>query len=921
MVLPPPTRVGDSVTICDAYGKFATYPLTVSPAGNNLYGSTEDMTISTDNVSATFTWSGPEQGWVVTSGVGLGQGRVYSREIFTQILASETSAVTLNTPPTIVDVYADGKRLAESKYSLDGNVITFSPSLPASTELQVIEYTPIQLGNGGGSSSSTITWVYNGGSAIGGETEITLDIVVDDVPAIDINGSRQYKNLGFTFDPLTSKITLAQELDAEDEVVVIINGTPNIYNQIDYTLREVARVTNVKDTEVVYFSVGAVLSGYKVIYDKVTQRSYFIPELPTGTTAVSLSSSAVLVHSAGSVDLGALAVSREEYVTLSGTFDSGAVINVKNELLTHTNGKYRWDGTLPKTVAPGSTPTTTGGVGLGAWVSVGDASLRTELTGDKGFLIPGGQQERLYDLRAFVEPGDPAAPDYTQAFKRAIASGNGRVFVNVPVKFTEDLTIPAKFRVDIGECGYLYTDTSKVRIEGFINTIGGNDPYRGYIHPFGVNSSTVPGIYTMPVTLMVPEDYPTVQDAVDAIPNNYWQRIVISIADNYGNTGTPEDVVVRSKRGCTPLFPPSSSQQAGIKIGSRSADPSKVSLNSIQLFNCGGTPYSPSIEQINFKGRTHSDENASIEFYGCTSGGVFQPSFNGVGVDKCIEAYNSTISVESPQFGNAINKAGLVTKHGGIINYNSTQLDNLPPASGVLTEYVALPIGGAIIANDFHPVIGQKAQMYSDGVMAGFIIEQASKTIMGVNAFARHDITHYHTLFQDHDKFTKTTVQPADTFTYFEDDGLYMQAASSGGTCRYRVTRKHRLTYEFETNNYRAFSIAWSMQNIPGGLLHSGSFESGNYFGFRFNTGSDIRGVISVAGVETVIALPSAPMKGALTAKYNGKGPGIVQFFSNGVLIGTIANKKLISIDGTLLDARISSGSMALHEFDFVSTK
>ncbi|QIO03210.1 tail spike protein [Salmonella phage pertopsoe] len=380
VVLPSPTRIGDSVTICDAYGKFATYPLTVSPSGNNLYGSTEDMAITTDNVSATFTWSGPEQGWVITSGVGLGQGRVYSREIFTQILASETSAVTLNTPPTIVDVYADGKRLAESKYSLDGNVITFSPSLPASTELQVIEYTPIQLGNGGGSGSSTITWVYNGGSAIGGETEITLDIVVDDVPAIDINGSRQYKNLGFTFDPLTSKIALAQELDAEDEVVVIINGTPNIYNQIDYTLREVARVTNVKDTEVIYFSVGVVLSGYKVIYDKVTQRSYFIPELPTGTTAVSLSSSAVLVHSAGSVDLGALAVSREEYITLSGTFDSGAVINTKNELLTHTDGKYRWDGTLPKTVAPDSTPATTGGVGVGAWISVGDAALRVELS-------------------------------------------------------------------------------------------------------------------------------------------------------------------------------------------------------------------------------------------------------------------------------------------------------------------------------------------------------------------------------------------------------------------------------------------------------------------------------------------------------------------------------------------------------------
>ena len=385
VVLPPPTRVGDSVTICDAYGKFATYPLTVSPSGNNLYGSTEDMAITTDNVSATFTWSGPEQGWIITSGVGLGQGRVYSREIFTKILASETSSVALNTPPTIVDVYADGKRLTEFKYSLDGNVITFSPSLPASTELQVIEYTPIQLGDVGGSGSSTITWVYNGGSAIGGETEITLDVVVDDVPAIDINGSRQYKNLGFTFDPLTSKITLAQELEPEDEVVVIINGTPNIYNQIDYTLREVARATNVKDTEVVYFSVGAALSGYKVIYDKETQRAYPLPaDIAPGTTAVSLSSSAVLVHSAGSVDLGELAVSREEYVTLSGTFDTGVTVNTKNELVVFTDGKYRWDGSLPKVVPAESTPDSTGGVKLGAWIGVGEASFKTTLASNSG---------------------------------------------------------------------------------------------------------------------------------------------------------------------------------------------------------------------------------------------------------------------------------------------------------------------------------------------------------------------------------------------------------------------------------------------------------------------------------------------------------------------------------------------------------
>ncbi|QHJ78130.1 MAG: hypothetical protein [Caudoviricetes sp.] len=139
----------------------------------------------------------------------------------------------------------------------------------------------------------------------------------------------------------------------------------------------VARHFGVKQSEVVYFSVGALLTGYKVIYDKASQRAYSLPaDIGSEVTAVSLSPAGVLVHSAGSVDLGALAVAREEYVTLPGSFDTGVTVNTKNELAVFTDGKYRWDGALPKEVPTGSTPDATGGIGLGAWVSVGDASAR-----------------------------------------------------------------------------------------------------------------------------------------------------------------------------------------------------------------------------------------------------------------------------------------------------------------------------------------------------------------------------------------------------------------------------------------------------------------------------------------------------------------------------------------------------------------
>ncbi|AEW24389.1 tail protein [Escherichia phage PhaxI] len=143
----------------------------------------------------------------------------------------------------------------------------------------------------------------------------------------------------------------------------------------------VARHFGVKQSEVVYFSIGAVLSGYKVIYDKVTQRAYSLPtDLGAGTTAVSLNTAGVLVHSGGNVDLGALAVTREEYVTLPGSFSTGVTVNTKNELVTFTDGRYRWDGALPKSVPASSTPEESGGIGVGAWVSVGATSLITDLT-------------------------------------------------------------------------------------------------------------------------------------------------------------------------------------------------------------------------------------------------------------------------------------------------------------------------------------------------------------------------------------------------------------------------------------------------------------------------------------------------------------------------------------------------------------
>lgn len=84
------------------------------------------------------------------------------------------------------------------------------------------------------------------------------------------------------------------------------------------------------------------------------------------------------------------------YITMD-SFEDGATLTLPNQVLRYkaTGEYYRWDGAFPKTVTAGSDPDSTGGIGLGAWVSVGDAALRTELGKDDGYKLIGGLEERL----------------------------------------------------------------------------------------------------------------------------------------------------------------------------------------------------------------------------------------------------------------------------------------------------------------------------------------------------------------------------------------------------------------------------------------------------------------------------------------------------------------------------------------------
>ncbi|HAV1453510.1 TPA: hypothetical protein JG846_000252 [Enterobacter hormaechei subsp. steigerwaltii] len=120
-----------------------------------------------------------------------------------------------------------------------------------------------------------------------------------------------------------------------------------------------------------------------------------------------------------------------------GTFQDGATLTLPNQILKDTTdgAYYRWDGVLPKTVPSGSTPSTSGGTGVGAWLSVGDSTLRAMLAapgGDKhiGSSWGGGSVWEDYPYKGSVKPSKVIYPTMTNSAIQTILSGGGEIYVS-----------------------------------------------------------------------------------------------------------------------------------------------------------------------------------------------------------------------------------------------------------------------------------------------------------------------------------------------------------------------------------------------------------------------------------------------------------------------------------------------------------
>lgn len=158
------------------------------------------------------------------------------------------------------------------------------------------------------------------------------------------------------------------------------------------------------------------------------------------------------------------AIAKFGYITID-SFQLGATLSLPNQVLRDaTSGEYyRWDGAFPaggKVVPAGSTPASTGGVGTGAWLSVGSAVLASVADGAGDALIavkqpltgavPRTQHDKnleIISVKDFLAKGDGVTDDSAafSAAAKAVTAKDISPSVYAPVPHSQycEVLVPA----------------------------------------------------------------------------------------------------------------------------------------------------------------------------------------------------------------------------------------------------------------------------------------------------------------------------------------------------------------------------------------------------------------------------------------------------------------------------------------------
>lgn len=148
------------------------------------------------------------------------------------VLITVSSVQELQALPTtakytrVYSISTAGERIYTDYLYVEGDRTGVLPNDPTATGSWVIVGT--STSGGSGASGGYIPFVYNNGSALGGETTITVPEGTVGVPFIIVNGYTNYVGKGFTYSVADLEVTLAQPLETGDEVVLLLTGVPAV---------------------------------------------------------------------------------------------------------------------------------------------------------------------------------------------------------------------------------------------------------------------------------------------------------------------------------------------------------------------------------------------------------------------------------------------------------------------------------------------------------------------------------------------------------------------------------------------------------------------------------------------------------------------------------------------------------------------
>lgn len=138
---------------------------------------------------------------------------------------SEAELKALTTDAKYARIYEtaiDGKRTIIDYLYVDGDLTGIIPDDPSASG----SWVAVSSSSGDQPTEGRSTYILFSYDAVGGETTVNVPVDTVGVPFITVDGFVQIVGKGFEFNPTTGVITLAQELEAGQEVIAFLTGVP-----------------------------------------------------------------------------------------------------------------------------------------------------------------------------------------------------------------------------------------------------------------------------------------------------------------------------------------------------------------------------------------------------------------------------------------------------------------------------------------------------------------------------------------------------------------------------------------------------------------------------------------------------------------------------------------------------------------------